>query len=216
MVARKAPWRLGERRRGGGVVAPARFRRSSRQAERLPASIQIPKPMDHSAAGHVIASAQLDGDQRAPNAAATCSPYGTPAVRRTASGAPTARERQAVRGPAGQLHCFDPRESSVCLGLSGFGPRGTASSGCRSVLPPGTGRRATRCCGRARHRRDARSPRRRRAGWTNWRGTPALPLPVDGQVDRLEAWRVGQAGDPATLGDRAAIDLLDVTGEIDR
>ena len=43
-----------------------------------------------------------------------------------------------------------------------------------------------------------------------------LPLAVGRQVDRLQARRIGEPGDPAALGDRLAVDLLDVAGEVDR
>ena len=47
-------------------------------------------------------------------------------------------------------------------------------------------------------------------------GAPTLPLAIDRQVDRLQPRRVGQARDPAALGDRLPVDLLDVAGEVDR
>ena len=43
-----------------------------------------------------------------------------------------------------------------------------------------------------------------------------LRLAVGREVDRLEPRRFGQPGDPAALGDRPAVDLLDVAGEVDR
>src|SRR4051794_28821076 len=46
--------------------------------------------------------------------------------------------------------------------------------------------------------------------------TPGSAFAVGHEVDGLEPRRVGQAGDPATLRDRLAVDLLDVAGEIDR
>src|SRR6185503_18841366 len=47
------------------------------------------------------------------------------------------------------------------------------------------------------------------------RGSAGAALAPGGEVDRLEARAVGQAWDPAALGDRCPVDDLDVAGEVD-
>lgn len=55
------------------------------------------------------------------------------------------------------------------------------------------------------------------AGAAHWCGDGrALRLLIDRQIHRLEPGRMGEPGDATAFGDGAAVDLLDVAGEIDR